>query len=149
LKKRDVLVQNQFDRQDVRLARHRRDIDDHEKAIHNWVCVPQAFGDLAWLKECIYRATAIRSCPQRLPMWKKRSATVRTIAIGCPGCPTPSRPWLRHRAVRFLRINHPALFPFLRQLLLSTLQSSPYLHRRQVTLIRRIAARGPSSPLSR
>jgi hypothetical protein len=43
LKKRDVLVQNQFDRQDIRLARHRRDIDDHEKAIHNWVCVPQAF----------------------------------------------------------------------------------------------------------
>ena len=43
LKKRDVLVQNQFDQQDVRLARHRKDIDDHEKSFHNWVCVPQAF----------------------------------------------------------------------------------------------------------
>jgi hypothetical protein len=61
LKKRDVLVQNQFDRQDVRLANHRRDIDDHEKALHNWVCVPQAFVILAWLKECIYRAIVMRS----------------------------------------------------------------------------------------
>ena len=59
LKKRDVLVQNQFDRQDVRLARHRRDIDSYEGSLHKWVCVPQALGNLAWLKECIYRPTAM------------------------------------------------------------------------------------------
>ena len=47
LRKRDVLVQNQFDRQDVRLARHRRDIDDYEGSLHKWVCVPQALGNLA------------------------------------------------------------------------------------------------------
>jgi hypothetical protein len=45
LKKRDVLVQNQFDRQDVRLARHRRDINGNEQSLHAWVCVPQALGD--------------------------------------------------------------------------------------------------------
>ena len=47
LRKRDVLVQNQFDRQDVRLAHHRRDIDSYENSLHKWVCVPQALGDLA------------------------------------------------------------------------------------------------------
>ena len=47
LKKRDVLVQNQFDRQDVRLARHRRDIDSYENSLHKWVCVPQALGDFS------------------------------------------------------------------------------------------------------
>ena len=59
-----------------------------------------------------------------------------------PSYPTRSLPWLRLRVRRFRVRDHPSLFPFLRRQLLETVRSSPYLHRVQVTLIRRIGNEG-------
>ena len=130
LRKRDNIVQKQFDRQDNWLARHRHYLDNHQEDIkqivEDQVCMVQRMTGYE-KKAC--------NCGED-------SGRLSQLSYQEPPVASSSGP-------SFPSGGSPSPIPVLPPAVLERVRSSPYLHRVQVTLIRRIATRGPSSPLSR
>ena len=130
LRKRDNIVQKQFNRQDNRLARHRKYLDNHQEdikqIIEDQVCMVKRMTG--------YEEKACR-CGEDSERLSQLSYVEPPVASSSgPSFPTEGSP-------QPIPVPPPTVG--------GADLEFPYLHRVQVTLIRRIAMRGPLSPLSK
>ena len=130
LRKRDDMVQKQFDRQDNRLARHRKYLDNHQQDIKQIV------------EDQVCMVGRMTGYEEKACHCGEDSERLSQLSYQEPPVASPSGP-------SFPSGSSPEPIPVPPPAVVGDGPEFPYLHRVQVTLIRRIATRGPSSPLSK
>ena len=130
LRKRDDIVQKQFDRQDNWLARHRKYLDNHQEDIKQIV------------KDQVCMVKRMTGYEEKACHCGEDSGCLSQLSYQEPLVASSSGP-------SFPGEGSPKSIPVPPLTVGGADPEFPYLHRVQVTLIRRIVARGPSSPLSK
>ena len=128
LRKRDDIVQKQFNHQDNRLARHRKYLDNHQEDIKQIV------------DDQVCMVDRMTGYAEKACHCGENSGRLSQLSYQEPPVASSSS---------FLSGGSPQPIPVPPPAVVGADPEFPYLHRVQVTLIRRIATRGPSSPLSK